>query len=366
MKIDFNIDHIDPLGQGVSKNEGRVTFIKKTLPGETGDANLISAKKGVQFAKLNVLAHSSPDRITPECPHFNECNGCDFLHTSYENEKLFKLNTLKRQLSKFSVENIHYIAARKRTGYRNRIQLHYDRREKLLGFQNSEMKIVEVPECLMGMREIKNELTRLYTDEFWLTLLKGQPDKGHIELYFKDKSVHTKVNANYADGGFTQVNLEMNTALNKFITNSLNEVLQDTDVVLDLFGGNGNLSKDLKQKTTVVDFYTQVPPMTAHQNFFSLDLYSNTALATLKKATRKANWIIIDPPRSGLKNLAEFITTYAPQGFIYVSCQSTSFTRDTLPLLSLYQLNEVHLFDLFPGTHHFETVGIFTRRKLTL
>lgn len=366
MKINFNIDHIDPLGQGVSKNEGCVTFIKKTLPGESGDAGLLSSKKGVQFAKLNSLSLQSPERIAPECPHFNECNGCDFLHTSYENEKLFKLNTLKRQLSKFSVENINYIPARKRTGYRNRIQLHYDRKEKLLGFQNSEMKIVEVPECVIGMKEIKTELSRLYRDEYWLTLLKGQPDKGHIELYFKDKSVQIKVNGSYADGGFTQVNLEMNAVLNKFVTTTLNEFLQDTDLVLDLFGGNGNLSKDLKQKTTVVDFYTQLPPMTNHQIFFSLDLYTPTALATLKKATRKANWIIIDPPRSGIKNLSEFILSYNPQGFIYVSCQSTSFTRDTLPLLSHYELKEVHLFDLFPGTHHFETVGIFTKRKLPL
>lgn len=366
MKIDFNIDHIDPLGQGVSKNEGRVTFIKKTLPGETGDATLLSAKKGVQFAKLSAITKASPDRIAPECPHFSECNGCDFLHTSYENEKLFKLNALKRQLSKFSIENINYIPARKRTGYRNRIQLHYDRQEKLLGFHNSEMKIIKIPECAIGMKEIKNELARLYRDEFWLTLLKGQPDKGHIELYFRDQSITTKVNGSYADGGFTQVNLEMNSVLNKFVTAKLNEFLQDTDVVLDLFGGNGNLSKDLKQKTTVVDFYTQLPSMTNHQDFFSLDLYTTAALATLKKATRKANWIIIDPPRSGLKNLSEFITAYNPQGFIYVSCQSSSFVRDSLPLLPLYELKDVHLFDLFPGTHHFETVGIFTRRKLPL
>ncbi len=85
MKIDFNIDHIDPLGQGVSKSNERVTFIKKTLPGERGDARLISAKKGVEFASLETLTQKSPDRITPECTHFDHCNGCDFLHTSYEN-----------------------------------------------------------------------------------------------------------------------------------------------------------------------------------------------------------------------------------------------------------------------------------------
>jgi 23S rRNA (uracil1939-C5)-methyltransferase len=158
----------------------------------------------------------------------------------------------------------------------------------------------------------------------------------------------------------------MNLQLKEFITATLSNSLKDSDTLIDLFGGNGNLTNQISQKSTVVDYYTQVPAPTSAQAFLSLDLYSKTALASLKKFCRNANWLIIDPPRSGLKNLTEFVLAYAPQGFIYVSCQSTSFTRDTLPILSLYQLNEVHLFDLFPGTHHFETVGIFTRRKLPL
>jgi 23S rRNA (uracil1939-C5)-methyltransferase len=366
MKIDFNIDHIDPLGQGVSKNDGRVTFIKKTLPGESGDATLLVAKKGVQFAKLNNLSTKSQDRITPECSHFNACNGCDFLHTNYQNEKIFKLNSLKRQLGKFSVDDIKYFEAPARLGYRNRIQLHYDLKKKLLGFQNSELSIVEVPECLITIPSIKNELTKLYQNQYWLTLLKNQPQQGHIEIYFHDNKVQITINSAYADGGFTQVNLEMNKILNEFITNKLKSNLKDSDIVLDLFGGNGNLSNEIKQKTTVVDYYTQVPVPSVHQKFISVDLYDKLALATVKKSTPKTDWIIIDPPRSGMKNLSEFITTYAPRGFIYVSCQSTSFVRDTLPLLSLYELKSVHLFDLFPSTHHFETVGIFTRRNLSL
>jgi 23S rRNA (uracil1939-C5)-methyltransferase len=366
MKIDFNIEHIDPLGQGVSKKDGCVTFIKKTLPGEIGDASLLSAKKGVQFAVLKEITTKSPERITPECPHFQLCNGCDFLHTSYQNEKKFKLNTIERQLNKFAVKKINYHEATERTGYRNRLQLHYNLDSKLLGFQSSAFEIIEVPHCLIGMPDIKTELTKLYRDQYWISLLAGQPTKGHIEIYYKDKTVQTTVNSSYADGGFTQVNREMNLQLKEFITATLSNSLKDSDTLIDLFGGNGNLTNQISQKSTVVDYYTQVPAPTSAQAFLSLDLYSKTALASLKKFCRNANWLIIDPPRSGLKNLTEFVLAYAPQGFIYVSCQSTSFTRDTLPILSLYQLNEVHLFDLFPGTHHFETVGIFTRRKLPL
>jgi 23S rRNA (uracil1939-C5)-methyltransferase len=364
MKIDFNIDHIDPLGQGVSKNDGRVTFIKKTLPGESGDAALISSKKGVQFAKLSHLTTFSTDRITPECVHFDKCNGCDFLHTSYQNEKQFKLNTLTRQLTKFSVKKIEFHEAKKRFEYRNRLQLHYDLDKKILGLLDAEFNIVEVPNCKIGTPEIKLELSKLYQNQYWISLLKKHERRGHIEIYYKENAIQTSINSQYAEGGFTQVNLEMNVILNNFVSSFLNKNLSASDSVLDLFGGNGNLSNQIKQKTWVVDQYTQLPKVTTHQSFTSIDLYSMDALNTLKKFCKEASWILVDPPRSGLKNIHEFLNHYQPQGFVYVSCQSASFVRDTLPLLDQYELTSIDLFDLFPGTHHFETVGIFTRRKL--
>lgn len=50
MKTNFKIEHIDPLGQGVSRLNDQVTFIGKTLPEETGQAKVIRRAKGVQFA----------------------------------------------------------------------------------------------------------------------------------------------------------------------------------------------------------------------------------------------------------------------------------------------------------------------------
>ena len=92
--INFKIDHLDPLGQGVSK-ENKITFIEKTLPGEIGSAEVYRKAKGVIFGRLtnpDKLEVESPDRIKPECPHFHECRGCQYLHTDYNNEIVFKTN----------------------------------------------------------------------------------------------------------------------------------------------------------------------------------------------------------------------------------------------------------------------------------
>ena len=86
--VGFEIEHIDPLGQGVSKQGGTATFVPATLPGETGTALVHRRAKGVQFARLQRLDRVAANRVTPECPHFERCPGCQFLHTDYASELL--------------------------------------------------------------------------------------------------------------------------------------------------------------------------------------------------------------------------------------------------------------------------------------
>jgi 23S rRNA (uracil1939-C5)-methyltransferase len=62
-----------------------------------------------------------------------------------------------------------------------------------------------------------------------------------------------------------------------------------------------------------------------------------------------------------LENI-DFLNEFKPEGFIFIACEATSFTRDTLGALNNYDLQSVEIFDLFPSTQHFETIGIFTRR----
>ena len=66
--VEFEIDHIDPLGQGVSKKAENITFVAGTLPGETGTALVYKRAKGVQFARLQQLDIAADNRVEPECP----------------------------------------------------------------------------------------------------------------------------------------------------------------------------------------------------------------------------------------------------------------------------------------------------------
>jgi len=364
MKKDFNIENIDPLGQGVSKINDQILFVKKTLPGESGTAEIISNKKGVSFGTLTELKTKSPDRIPPQCIHFNECNGCDFLHTSYEKEIEFKLINIKRSLSFLGCTEVQMHKARERFHYRNRIQLHYNKKMKRIGFLTANHKIVDIDHCIIGTKAIQNKLTELYQNYNWFKLVNNERVEGHIELYEKNGRVEIAVNQDYAHGGFTQVNHEMNELLGKVLSEKIKTITKPNEIVFDLFGGNGNLTKSLNNPTLVVDYYTRPPENKFHQIFMHQDLYKDKAIANLKSFfPKQPNLIIFDPPRSGVKNLDEYLTAFSPDKFVYISCQFTSFIRDTKPVLDNYTLDEVLIFDLFPGTHHFETVGIFTKRK---
>jgi 23S rRNA (uracil1939-C5)-methyltransferase len=371
MKTDFVIEHIDPIGQGVSKADGMVTFIKKTLPEEVVTAEVFSQKKGVQFARLLEIKKSSPDRITPVCPHFEECNGCDYQHTNYEKELEFKKNALKRHMFKFPQIEIGVHGAKRRHQYRNRLQLHYDKKKKVLGLMNYKMDIIPVPNCQIVDPSVAFDLRALYENDNWLKAVVKEPVKGHVELYSKDNNtgghnVKLSLNRPYANGGFTQVHAEMNEKLRAFIQKKAEAVIPSKAVVYDLFGGNGNLTVKFKNPTLVIDKYRTTPSPSQHQKFHSLDLYDKNAVRSLislkNEGFPRPNWLVIDPPRSGLKNLNDFLNEFKPDGFIFIACEATSFTRDTLSALGQYELKSVDLFDLFPSTQHFETVGVFTRR----
>ena len=71
-----------------------------------------------------------------------------------------------------------------------------------------------------------------------------------------------------------------------------------------------------------------------------------------------ADFILLDPPRAGAEPEAvRGIIALRPRHVSYVSCDPATLARDLLALTSAgYSLASVRAFDLFPQTHHVETV----------
>ncbi len=355
--IDFSIDHIDPLGQGVSRDGKAVTFIAGTLPGESGKAVIYKKSKGVQFARLESLACSAENRCEPQCRHFSQCPGCHYLHTDYNSELAYKRKTLARHLAHLKINNdsIEVVPAPRREAYRNRVQLHY--RHKYIGMLDPvSNQIVEIPHCRIMRPELRGAFAKLYDDRSWTHDNTGH---GHCELYVKEGEVSQQWNQNYAHGGFSQVYGEMNEELQTRVQTQLYEA--GAKSVLDLFSGRGNLSETFSTQggsRVMVDSYWGEQKEAQPDNFAKLDLYDDDALKLFTRRWKKHSFdtLLVDPPRRGFPQLNNWVKRMKPQNLLYVSCNPASLTRDLGSLTTKYQVETVQLLDMFPSTYHFETL----------
>jgi 23S rRNA (uracil1939-C5)-methyltransferase len=73
----------------------------------------------------------------------------------------------------------------------------------------------------------------------------------------------------------------------------------------------------------------------------------------------RADFVLLDPPRAGAEPEAvRAIINLSPRQISYVSCDPATLARDLLAFTSAgYRLASVRAFDLFPQTHHVETVA---------
>ncbi len=363
--IEFTIDHLDPLGQGVHKEDDLVVFIPKTLPGERGRALIKKRVKGVAFAELTELCEASSLRTTPACPHFDQCGSCHYLHTSYEEELNFKRLAMEKLTKKLAFPGeltVH--SAPKRFGYRERVQLHYD--QARLGYHLPKShRILEVPGCLLPEDEVQLKLKELYQNQSWKQLVSTPA--GHLELRQDRhepsvKNVKISVNRPYAEGGFTQVFGEMNQALKSRVAAIYLERAAGAKRIVDLFGGNGNLSRDLEcEEKIIIDLGPKPLNLPTGVSFKNVDLFDSGAATSAVEGLRP-DVLIVDPPRAGLKTLPALIKMMRPKLIIYISCHCATMVRDleslSRELPNIYQLQSLELFDLFPSTHHFESLAV--------
>lgn len=358
-QLTFFIESMDALGQGVDKSNGSITFIPKTLPEETGTARVVKKRKGVQFAQLIDLDRVADNRIEAECIHFNECPGCDYLHTDYQSELAYKKAALAHALYGLPTDNIaiEVIAAEQRLHYRNRVQLHY--RGQSLGLLDADNdKIIEIPHCQLAEPSLQASIDDLYQNRQWS---KEQKNAGHCEIATIDGKVEVIWNKPYAFGGFTQVNTAMNHKLRQQVKKAV--LATKPQHLLDLFSGNGNLSDDIISAASIKRAMVDVSEC-SHPDFIALDLFADDALQHFQALNplRKLDTLLIDPPRKGFPALAQWIKVLKPQYLVYVSCNAATMARDIKNIEGYAHIERIQLLDMFPSSKHFETLLVL---KLT-
>jgi 23S rRNA (uracil1939-C5)-methyltransferase len=148
------------------------------------------------------------------------------------------------------------------------------------------------------------------------------------------------------------------------------------DVALDLYAGVGFFTLPMARvfnKVVAVDAnLAAMRDLQVNAETAGVAVISHNAHAEefLRKTTEKPDFISLDPPRSGLGvEAAAKMAALGAAEIVYLSCDPSTLARDLAVLTGTskkasaeptsgtrYQIEEMHLFDLFPQTFHIETL----------
>lgn len=152
--------------------------------------------------------------------------------------------------------------------------------------------------------------------------------------------------------------------------------LKGDEIVYDLYTGTGTIAQFISKKAKKVIGVESVPEaiIAAKENvkynqienctFYCGDMKD---IFTDEFITENghADVIITDPPRDGMhKKVVENILNIRAEKIVYVSCNSATQARDLELMKDQYQVVKVQAVDMFPQTHHVESVALLKLKAL--
>ncbi len=139
--------------------------------------------------------------------------------------------------------------------------------------------------------------------------------------------------------------------------------------LLDLYAGTGTIGILLSGRFDSVHSVELVPEASAdgarnaaRNGVTNVEFFSGKTeefVTRFLNEKKRANAIVIDPPRDGMHPSApKAILEFKADEILYVSCNPATLARDLQTMLETgeYRLADVVPVDMFPHTHHIETV----------
>lgn len=87
-------------GEGVGTYESLVCFVEGALPGEKVLVRVTASKTNYLKVDLLEIITPSPHRVTPICPVFGRCGGCQLMHLSYDQQLELKRTQVQDALQR--------------------------------------------------------------------------------------------------------------------------------------------------------------------------------------------------------------------------------------------------------------------------
>jgi 23S rRNA (uracil1939-C5)-methyltransferase len=412
---EFEIETLATDARGIAKPAGEpIVFIEGALPGERVLASVYHQKRSFREAKLKRIVRPSPARVTPLCPHYECCGGCNLQHMEIPSQQLFKqkwlLETLKK-IGQWPIPEIEKSAAilefvqGETESYRQRIRLHCNSEQ--VGFRaRKSHSIANVHDCIVACNDMRKNWKELRasiidshsqngSDEFEVTLsaeqkLVIQPvNRRNRTLREETKNnpffpvAHPFVgkilvhNQSFVQPHKSAMSLYAKK-IHEVMLNYINKTRPEIFVAWDLYAGSGPFSMLASLAAESLRISCQTTAVEG-VGFATEALRKNTApwnveciTADVKEFcerehTKKPHVVVLDPPRAGASpDVMHLIAkACAPNSLVInVACDAASLARDSRVLFEHgFSLTSLTLYDMFSHTNHYETIAVFARSQ---
>ena len=379
-------------GDGLARPDGQVALAPFVLPGERAVVEVVERKSGLLRGKLVEVREASADRVAPPCPHFMHCGGCHYQHAEYRTQLTLKCDILAetlRRVGKVEAPAEIRVVAEEPWHYRNRVQLHI--RGMQIGYLEAHSnRLRPIEQCPISSPRINaviatlREMLRdarwprfvqsieLFSDETQLQLNVLETERPVARRFFEwcaemmpglvagalDYRAAGEV-YRVSGGSFFQVN--------RHLIDRMAEVAMEGaegETALDLYAGVGlfslPLGKRVERVTAVESGSAAIRDLqfNAERAGVAVDARQSSADAFLASWTGAPDFVLADPPRSGLgKTVVAHLARLGPPQLTIVACDPATLARDLAGLVNAgYRIDGVTMIDLFPQTFHIEAI----------
>lgn len=398
------IEKMNHQAMGIAKINGKVVFIPKVIVGDVVDIDIIKEYKNYSIGKVNKIIKKSTKRVNVLCPYYDICGGCSISAYAYQDELEYKVNNVIDIFKRNEIDiKPNIIKSDNRYGYRNKITLQVS--NGIIGlYEEDSNTIVDVDKCLLvgdKLNEIIDIIKRninvnkcnkiVIRDTYYgiMIIFYGRVNSEEVIKYLDKKvvSIYTydnKYKCIYGEkylyemigeykyrispDSFFQVNSRtVNKLYNKVVEYAIEDEKKDN--LVDLYCGTGTIGIYLsKYFNNIIGIELNKQAVEdAKENakingVNNIEFYAGDVGKIINDQI-KADVIVVDPPRSGLdKRTKDILLKIKADKIVYVSCNPLTLARDIKELDSGYDLEEITLVDMFPNTHHVESVCVLNFR----
>lgn len=398
------IEKMNHQAMGIAKINGKVVFIPKVIVGDIVDIDIIKEYKNYSIGKVNKIIKKSAKRVDVLCPYYDICGGCSISAYTYHDELEYKVNNVIDIFKRNGIDiKPNIIKSDNRYGYRNKITLQVS--NGIIGlYEEDSNTIVDVDKCLLvsdKLNEIIDIIKRninvnkcnkiVIRDTYYgiMIIFYGSVNSEEVIKYLGNKvvSIYTydnKYRCIYGEkylyemigeykyrispDSFFQVNSRtVNKLYNKVVEYAIESEKKDN--LIDLYCGTGTIGIYLsKYFNSIIGIELNRQAVEDAKENAKINSVNNIEfyagdVGKIINDQIKADVIVVDPPRSGLdKRTKDILLKIKANKIVYVSCNPLTLARDIKELDSGYKLGDITLVDMFPNTHHVESVCVLNFR----